>query len=58
MSIHAGETYLAMRLDALVLALNDAQIAVADHRSPRMIERLREVRNQADDVLRLLDTGQ
>ena len=56
--IHAGDTYLAMRLDALVLALSEAQVAIGQHHTRNMIGSLREVRNQADDVLELLEGGQ
>ena len=53
--IHAGEAYLAMRLDALALALNEAQVAIGQNDTRNMIGWLREVRNQSADVLSMLD---
>lgn len=53
--IHAGETYLAMRLDALALAMSEAQVAIGQNDNRNMIGWLREVRNQSADVLSMLD---
>lgn len=44
-----------MRLDALALAMSEAQVAIGQNDNRNMIGWLREVRNQSADVLSMLD---